>query len=173
MSLKIYVGDYNQEYVTEQENFIYDVDTEFIRLKLQGTELERKALKDIEQGQWLNETAFIDRFGFKLYIEYISTGCKIALTVMNRPEKIINAVEAGLEVRDFIIKYCKSGAIYLPSLDITVNSYNLDGTRFQDRIEAELEGKHFTSLGQLNLYIREPMPELTEVEYYDRYGGNV
>ncbi len=167
--LHIYVGDYDETDIVKQENFVYDVEAAFAKLKLKGTDLERKALKELEQAQWLDGLSFLDRFGYKLYNRYISTGCKTALLVINCPDCIVNAVEAGFEVRDFIIKYCKEGAIYLSSMDVTINRYQADDSIFSDPIAVEMDGKHFTDIRVLNSYIAEPMPELTEEEYYTQY----
>ena len=60
-------------------NVDHNVEKLFDTIVLKGTPTERKIIELIEKGQWNDGNSFIDRFGYKLRIEELSTGAKAVL----------------------------------------------------------------------------------------------
>ena len=109
--LQIFVNKVdNKEY-----ELINNVESAFLSVKLTGTELERKLIEEIEQGKYNDGESFIDRFGYKIRISELSTGCKAALCVLHFPNKVINLCECGVNARDIVINYCPSGRVLIVS----------------------------------------------------------
>lgn len=65
------------------------------------------------------------------------------------PNKIVNCIERGSNALAAIIKYCKDGTIVTYDNDV-FEEISVGNT---DVIDVELDGKHFTSGGDLNDYI--------------------
>lgn len=143
--LKDNIETFNKEVVS-------DVEKEFSKIKLKGTEIDKELIEKIEQGKYENSTSFIDRFGYKLHYDDMSTGCKAALCVANSPEKIIDIIECGNNARDIIIALCKTGNILLEDNGQTIS------TQYGDRIDVKLDGYRFTSIDRLNKYIADERP---------------
>lgn len=64
-----------------------DIESLFKQIRVSGTPAEKEVIEKIEQGKFNDSQSFIDRFGFKLYMSELSTGCKAALCVLNLPDK--------------------------------------------------------------------------------------
>lgn len=140
--------------IDDSENLpLTDVEKLFKQIKLKGTKEEKAVISKIEQGKYNDEYSFIDRFGYKLYISELSTGCKAALCVLNKPDVTINLIECGINALDVILTTCKNGSIIMQNRGTTINDYSEDG-----KIEVELEGHLFTSVKRLNYYIFNERP---------------
>ena len=63
-----------------------NIDEMFDCEKIPDTAEIREILKDIDHAYYSDEYSFIDRFGFKLRAEELSTGSKAAILVANHPE---------------------------------------------------------------------------------------
>lgn len=136
--------DYNRQPV------ILDVERAFRSSDLTGSELERKLMSEIEGGSYLDSSAFVDAFGYKLPISCLSTGCKCALLVANTPDAIIDIIECGNNARDAIIRNIAQGHIVMSYNDVSVFYPGDDDYP----IDVCVEGKyHFTSLDRLNFYL--------------------
>ena len=79
---------------------VWDVEKEFNFIDLRETSETRKIIETIEKGKWLDAEAYVDRFGFKLWMDNMSTGCKAGLVAASTPNKIINLRECGYNARD-------------------------------------------------------------------------
>lgn len=143
--LNIYLDRFK---ITGKE-IVTDIEKEFAMLKLRGTELEKLLVQKIEKGRFHDKISFIDRFGYKLYNENLSTGCKAALCVVNKPDKVIDLIECGNNARDIIIALCREGNILMHDNGITISS------KYRNRIEVGIEDKKFTDVNSLNQYLEE------------------
>lgn len=123
-----------------------DIEKLFSQLKLHGTEQERKVIEQIDKGKYLDEISFIDRFGYKLYVSELSTGCKAALCVLNFPDKIIDLLECGNNARDVIINTCKEGTIITSDNAVTIKDLGQE-------INVCLDEYRLTSVKRLNQYV--------------------
>ena len=154
----------SDDITTEQFN---NMEMEFDKIRLTGSNKERSIIKFIENGTYNNDYSFIDRFGLKLDISEMSTGCKAALCVANNPKKVFNLIECGVNAQDVIITTLKEGNIIIRDRGITIVDYSKDG-----KIDVELDGYRFTNTNRLNYYIFEERPfkpEKTEgVEYVQK-----
>lgn len=136
-----------------------DIEGLFKQITVSGTPQEREIIEKIEQGKYNDSNSFIDRFGFKLYLSELSTGCKAALCVVNKPNTPMNLIECGINALDVIITTCKNGNVIMRDRDITIKDYSDDG-----KVEVELDGYVFTSVERLNHYLfneRPFKPDLT------------
>lgn len=148
--LRIFIDEVPEDVKLEIVN---NVEEQFAKITLHGTDLDRKLIEEIEQGKYSNTERFIDRFGVALYYSEMSTGCKAALCVVNSPDKIIDLVECGTNARDEIIRYCKEGNILLHDMEITINNYNKP-----DDIDVCIDNYNITSIDRLNQYIFSESP---------------
>lgn len=137
--------------VNDTDRLVQDVEKQFDMIKLLGTELDKEIISCIEHGEYYDKNSFIDRFGNKLDISELSTGCKAALCVVNCPHFIINLIECGLNARDIIINLCKEGNILLYDNGITIVDYS-------DGIDVKVDNYNITSIDRLNFYLFSERP---------------
>lgn len=89
-----------------------DIEALFKQIRIKGTPEEKEAIYKIEHGKYNDSNSFIDRFGYKLYLSELSTGCKAALCVINNPDLQINLIECGINDIDVILTTCKKRISY-------------------------------------------------------------
>ena len=99
---------------------IVDIDAAFSKLEIPVDESVKNIIKAVEQGNMIDTATFVDRFGVKLYLSELSTGCKAAICVALKPDKIIDLQECGLNARDAVFNYCENGKILLHDFGVTV-----------------------------------------------------
>lgn len=144
--LSIYIDADN----IESGMLIRDVDEDLGMTEFDYRDDLSKVIKDIDGGELVNGRCFIDRFGYKLPISELSTGCKGIILSMIKPDKIINLKEAGLNARDYAINNLDNGKIliYFPDTTIVMNREVVDCGL------PEL-GYRFTSIDRLNKYFQD------------------
>lgn len=126
-----------------------DIEEEFDLLDgILDTKINREILKSIEQSQYYDKYNVLDRFGAKLNIRNLSTGCKAALLVANSSKKI-DLSECGFNARDFIITRISNGSIVLHNSGVSIAG-NKD-----INIDAIIDNKHFKTVRELDDYIQE------------------
>lgn len=136
----------------DSNNIVRNVEEQFAKIKLTGSEIEKKLIAEIEQGTYNDEYSFIDRFGYKLYNTELSTGCKAALCVVNCPNLVIDLIECGLNARDIIIGLCKDGNVLIQENGVTIVDY------FGQPIDVKIDSYRITSVDRLNKYIFSERP---------------
>jgi hypothetical protein len=129
-----------------------DIEAQFSEIQLVDTVLNRTILREIEQAEYCDEYSFIDRFGYKLRKDNLSTGCKAALIVANRPDIKIDTQECGYNAIGVIVTRCKKGNIILMDTGLTI-PYDTDDESQRD-IDVELDGYRFTDIDRLNEYLK-------------------
>ena len=130
-----------------------DVETLFMTVRLDGCEYDQAILREVEKGQYVDNSQFIDRFGRTLPREFLSTGTKGALAVWHRPDVMVWGAELSCIALTEIAKNCTRGTLLLP----TVNYYiecELDDVE----IDVTCWGKHYTSLDEFSEYMMEEAP---------------
>lgn len=137
--------------VNSDKKIINDVEVYFMMFKLDFSEIEKRMVKLIEEGSLINgdNMHFIDRFGCKLPLDFMSTGCKAALSVIHCGDNIINLLECGINAQEFIVTELKDGSIFIPYHDD--GFYR--GSSFSKSIDVGLDGYRFTDLSRLNYYL--------------------
>lgn len=131
-----------------------DIDGEFYSYEIKDSPVNRILLQEIEQATYCDEMSFIDRFGYKLPKEFMSTGCKAALLVANTDIEV-DLAECGPNAKGAIIQHVKSGKAIMPS----VTSYIPYDEDICKPIEVQLDGYRFTDMGRLNRYIVDELRE--------------
>lgn len=99
---------------------IRDVDTDLGMTEFDYRDDLSSVVKDIDGGELINGKYFIDRFGYKMSISELSTGCKGIMLSILKPDKIINLKEAGLNARDYAINNLSKGSILIYFPDTTI-----------------------------------------------------
>lgn len=99
---------------------VIDIDAEFSKLKISVSESIMNIIKAVDSGDMIDDMTFTDRFGVKLYLSELSTGCKAAICVELMPDKIIDLQECGLNARDAVFNYCENGKILLHDFGVTI-----------------------------------------------------
>lgn len=152
MSLNVYFD-------TAPDNIplVHDVEEHFTRLKPSGTMLDRQLIQAVEEGRYLNYYSFIDRFGFKLRISELSTGCKAALCVANCPDKVIDLIECNMNAICCILRYATCGNVLIhdPYAVVGLDDVPVDLMVF---------GTHFTSGSDYNKYMTDVYPLMPDEE---------
>ena len=131
-----------------QLDCIADVEELFKKIKITGKPEERRAIELLEQGRYLDENGFIDRFGYKLRLSELSTGCKAILCVLNTPDQWIDTKECGLNAISVMISLCRDGKIIIHDLDSKLKTYGLN-----KEICVAIDGRVFTDYDSFNEYI--------------------
>lgn len=152
---------YFDELFKTQENVIVDPEVAFRLLTLSGSNTERTLISEIEQGQYLDSAFFVDRFGCKLPISELSTGCKTAIVVSKCPESLVDLAECGNNARDAIIRNIKEGRILL-----SYNGMDIYYAGDEDvAVDLCVEGVYrFTSLWRFNYYLNHEFPAYAPVD---------
>ena len=99
---------------------VIDIDAEFSKLKISVSESIMNIIKAVDSGYMIDDMNFTDRFGVKLYLSELSTGCKAAICVELMPDKIVDLQECGLNARDAVFNYCENGKILLHDFGVTI-----------------------------------------------------
>lgn len=136
-----------------QETQITDIEALFRQIRIKGTAAESAIFSKIEHGKYNDENSFIDRFGYRLHLSELSTGCKAALCVLNNPDLQINLMECGINAIDVILTTCKYGSVIMRERGITIKDYSETGI-----IDVELDNYQFTTVERLNYYIFNERP---------------
>ena len=132
---------------------IVDAEEAFMLMRITRVELAKVLLNEIDQARYVNETEFIDRFGLTLPMSKLSTGCKASLVVAHNPTKVVDLIECGYNARAAIIRNIRDGKV------LSYYDYiSVDYPGFNDfDVDVLVDGKRFTSLDSLNLYLSQGM----------------
>ena len=128
-----------------------DVDVEFLKLSVADTPLVRTLLKEIERAEYCSPTSFIDRYGFKLPIDHLSTGCKTALLVALKPDLLVDLSECGDNARDAILMKCRDGHIKM-HFPLSMIAGGRDLYKEERDIDVAINGFRITNVYRLNDY---------------------
>ena len=131
---------------------IDDVENEVYVKGIPDNDTAKKLIQKIEKGKYLDNSSFIDRFGYKLYLDSMSTGCKAAMVVVANNDKIVDLKECGWNARDEIIKNCKDGNILIEDNGI---SYGFSNEEKDIPIDVKLDRYRFKNIYSLNWYVRD------------------
>ena len=102
MQLNIYIG---RENIPKDKILVYDVEDYFGTVKVKDTLINREIIEIIEQGEYIDEETFKDKFGRFLFIDCLSTSSKILICQSQEPEKyIFNAMELGVNAQPLALK---------------------------------------------------------------------
>ena len=151
--LKIHLKD-------EDKRLEFDIEGEFSSLLVQDTPLNRRLIKEIDKGEYRDSLYFIDRFGDKLSVRYLSTGCKAALLVANTNLNV-DLQECGYNAVSAIVRNCTDGEITLIDTGLCIT---LEGNPLDTPIDVEIDGYNVKDINTLNQYLMY-MVDLDEEKY--------
>lgn len=134
--LSVYLYDYplnSADVVPQDKKLIRDVEKYFRMVNFSDTEINRLIVEELEEGKLISRYAFIDRFGYIIPIEFLSTGCKAALMVHNS-DYVIDLLECGRNAINVIFNRCdgsvalrKPGSWYGPYDGPAEKEFQIDG----------------------------------------------
>lgn len=134
------------------DSIIYDIERQFRLLsidEMSRSDKVREVIAEVEQGKYEGKSYFIDRFGNKLGIENLSTGCKAAIIMVCGINKKVSLLECGTNAIVSIFKHVYNGDVIMYSRDSMFDT--LRPERIQ--VDIALDGYRFTNLARLNYYI--------------------
>lgn len=131
-----------------------NAEVEFNKIDVVDTPIIRKIMQDIDKAVYYNSDYFIDRFGAKIPISFLSTGCKAAIAIeilaMNGVTKAFDTIECGINAKNAIIKNCRNGNILMRELGLTIPYSENDND-----IDVKVGMYRFTTISRLNQYLFE------------------
>lgn len=133
-------------------NVEHNVEKLFDTIVLKGTPTERKIIELIEKGHWNDGNSFIDRFGYKLRIEELSTGAKAVLCVLNCEDIVVDTIECGLNAISAMICFCKSGNILLRINKLCIDC-DIEDSMDDTSIDVRIGNLRFFDLSALLEYV--------------------
>lgn len=136
-------------------NLIEDVEEGFTRIigGIPSSSVNKNLISAIDEGEYLDNFFFIDRFGCKQSISNLSTGCKAALSVNNLKDSVISTIECGVNAVNAILHYCVDGNLLLPF------DYKLIDTTNTPAAPIRVGDYQFSSLHRLNIYLTQEFPD--------------
>ena len=99
---------------------IIDIDAAFSKLMISDEQSIAQMVSAVDEGTLVDANTFRDRFGVRLYLSELSTGCKAAICVCCCPDRIVDLQECGLNARDAVFNYCENGKILLHDFGVTI-----------------------------------------------------
>ena len=107
--LKVYTDDS----LFNKDDFIFDVECAIAVYGYNYNEFAKKVVFTIDHGNLVDKSYFIDRFGFKLYLDELSTTSK-ALICLEKVgnSKIVNFMEVGSNAGE-LIGLLDNGSFYM------------------------------------------------------------
>ena len=99
---------------------IVDIDAAFSKLEIVVNDAVKNIIQGVDTGNMIDVSTIEDRFGVRLYLSELSTGCKAAICAALMPNQIIDLQECGLNARDAIFNYCEDGKVLLHDFGVTV-----------------------------------------------------
>lgn len=110
MSLCVYVGKNN---LPKDKEFVFDVEAEFFRYGIKDCILSKEIMKVIDEGEYVNKSIFLDRFGVSLYTDCLSTSSKALLLLISCKDKVLNFDEVGNNAIKYALEHFNEGNIYI------------------------------------------------------------
>lgn len=84
--INIYIG---KENLPEGMDIIFDPDKALLAVPITGTDFQKLIIKEVDKGEYLDDSFFIDRFGGRSYLTSLSTGAKAMLELEAFPNSAV------------------------------------------------------------------------------------
>ena len=104
----------NSSKIPEDKVYVSDPEKLMAYLILSDSELDSRVLHEIEQGRKYDNYHFIDRFGCKCPLDWLSTTSKVLLGI-EQTDFIINGTELGYNGYQFLCSLDR-GYVFLPHI---------------------------------------------------------
>lgn len=106
--LNIYVGE---DKLPKGKVAVIDNESGFLDTVMENTEVVRRILNNVEHAEYCDESSFIDRFGYKLYSDFLSTSTKTLLNINYQTDKVFYGGEMGTSALIELLRL-KEGNVY-------------------------------------------------------------
>lgn len=105
-----------------------NVFVDFMATPLKGDQKEGMLIKSIDKAEQIKGDPYsvIDRFGNKIAITDLSTGCLIALAVLRNPNTIICGLQLGDNALEALIRVCNTGRVFIYDREYSIDSQDSD-----------------------------------------------
>lgn len=103
--LNIFVGE-----IPSHLNYIFDNESYFGSYELEGSEINKYIINEIDGGSYVDKSVYLDEYGCRLYLTCLSTGAKTLLNIANT-DSLCNGVEMGQNALDILFG-CVDGNVY-------------------------------------------------------------
>ena len=134
--LDIYIGTNNRP-----KDLIIDAEVSFSRLETIVSNVTVFILKELENAQLLDNRGFIDKKGYKLPIDFLSTGSKILISVALSDE-CVNGDELGQNAFNILLHL--TGKVYFTSTKrfeipdhVPIDNIRVNGLSFSKMLDLE------------------------------------
>ena len=124
----------------DEKDFIFDNEA-FFMVNPRDNKVMSNVIQAIENGKYLDEKRFYDRFGIAIYCSNMSTGAKTLINIASS-DKVINGNEMGSNAREYMV-WCIDGKVYLNPSHCVELQGELDLSRIR------VNGKNVESLEDL------------------------
>jgi hypothetical protein len=165
--LVLFLESYPDDLIIEND---IEVTFDTINIKLANAD-EKSVLKCIEKAESVSDDFIIDRFGYKLYPDCISTGVKGIINLINSDNNsILNMTECGSNCINYMLSRCNHGLVFLK----TENFYNITA-KFGDECNVYYNGYLFSKITRLHRYINNELsgvPRLSDSGIIKFTGGD-
>lgn len=112
--VRLYIGEEN---IPKDKHFINDVEAAFPAVPIVGSDFQRLVIETVDKGKYYNSKQFIDRFGYLLTLDSLSTGSKSMLLLDYARDSVVNLVECGDNAL-ILLSLIKDCSVYLPDRDM-------------------------------------------------------
>ena len=121
-----------------------NVFVDFMDCELVGDRRERAIVKAVDQADLLEDDPYsaIDRYGRRIAVTDLSSGCLAALTVLRSPDKVVCGLQMGDNALEALLLNCTQGRVLIFDRDRSID--HTDG-----EIDAVYRGKRYRSTGAL------------------------
>lgn len=150
MSLSIYFDGVD---TLPDMKLLEDVNAWFYYISIDGCSYDKLILRDIEQGEYLSNSEFLDRFGRPLPRNFMSTGSKCALLVYHSDNALVNGAELWRNALKELLEHCDRGNLLLPAKNFGISCDSKDTV-----VDIVCKGRHYTSLYEFAEYLMEDAP---------------
>lgn len=136
--INVYVG---KENLPSDKKLILDVEESFAYIWFTGDKIEKSAVREIEEGEYIDTDTWLDRFGYKRRPDEISNGSKVLICTKKNQECVYLGEEMGENAIDLFFRE-GYGNIYFNSpvnIDLDLSVLALRGNIFINGKEYESE----------------------------------
>lgn len=116
-----YLSEQERETMLDLSDAVFDNDIGSFEI----TDEIAKVIKDIDGSDCIGGARVRTAFGEIVELNYLSTGCKVAINVLRYPDRVVSCLEAGSNVTRYILHY-KTGKVYMPLVPSIVKDFAID-----------------------------------------------
>jgi hypothetical protein len=112
--LNIYIGEDN---IPSNLKIVYDNEIEFMLIGLNDSEECKRILREIETAEYIDNSSFNDRFGYKLYSDMLSTSTKTLINIVSNTSSVFFGGELGANARHLLMTLREGNVFFRSGYD--------------------------------------------------------